>query len=512
MFEKLRHYLALKINNFVLRGTYSRQEELKICESRIREWEYSAKRLMQIKGVMYYAGDQDILMRKRMAIGKNGELEVLENLPNNRIVDNQYRKLVDQKTNYLVGKPLTIRADSEEYEKKLNEILNRKFMRTLKNSVKAAYNGGIAWLYPYCQEDGGITFMLFNGDEILPFWRDTEHTVLESALRLYTVEEYEGTSPKLVKRVEIFDRNGIHRYIYRNGLLFQDYSDTEGKDMPHIVVKGGDEKAAGLNWERVPLIPVRCNSEEIPLLKRVKSLQDGINIMLSDFENNMQEDARNTILVLKNYDGTDLGEFRRNLSTYAAVKVRDDDTGRGGVETLEIRVNAENYKMIVEIFKKALLENGMGFDSKDERFSGNPNQMNIQSMFSDLDNDADEAETEYQAAMEDVIWFVRTYLAGTGQGNFEGQQVEIIFNRDAIINESEKIGNCQKSMEMLSHETVIENHPWVRNVQKEIGRMEKEQKKEQEEAARQYDPFRQQDIEKKKADGGRSERKEVNEE
>lgn len=68
--------------------------------------------------------------------------------------------------------------------------------------------------------------------------------------------------------------------------------------------------------------------------------------MLSDFENNMQEDARNTILVLKNYDGTNLGEFRKNLATYGAVKVRYDGDTKGGVETLEITVNADNYKAI----------------------------------------------------------------------------------------------------------------------------------------------------------------------
>ena len=38
----------------------------------------------------------------------------------------------------------------------------------------------------------------------------------------------------------------------------------------------------------------------------------------------MQEDARNTILILKNYDGQDLGEFRHNLATFGAVKVRED--------------------------------------------------------------------------------------------------------------------------------------------------------------------------------------------
>ena len=98
--------------------------------------------------------------------------------------------------------------------------------------------------------------------------------------------------------------------------------------------------------------------------------------------------ARNTILVLKNYEGTNLGEFRRNLATYGAVKVRYDGETKGGVETLEVAVNAENYKSILELFKEALIENAMGYDAKDDRLSGNPNQMNIQSMYSDIDLDA----------------------------------------------------------------------------------------------------------------------------
>ena len=37
----------------------------------------------------------------------------------------------------------------------------------------------------------------------------------------------------------------------------------------------------------------------------------------------MLEDARNTIIILMNYDGENLGDFRKNLSTYGAVKVRN---------------------------------------------------------------------------------------------------------------------------------------------------------------------------------------------
>ena len=193
---------------------------------------------------------------------------------------------------------------------------------------------------------------------------------------------------------------------------------------------------------------------------------------------------------MKNYDGTNLGEFRKNLATYGAVKVRYDGETKGGVETLEITVNAENYKAIVEIFKKALIENAMGYDAKDDRLSGNPNQMNIQSMYSDIDLDANDMETEFQAAFEEILWFVNAHLANTGRGNFENEEVNIIFNRDILINESEAIANCQASVGILSDETIIGMHPWIDDPQAELERLEKQREKEKKEMeAQSYNPF-----------------------
>ena len=68
-----------------------------------------------------------------------------------------------------------------------------------------------------------------------------------------------------------------------------------------------------------------------------------MNDILSNFENNMEEDSRNTILILVNYDGENLGQFRRNLANYGAVKVKTVDGAAGDLKTLQIEVNAENY-------------------------------------------------------------------------------------------------------------------------------------------------------------------------
>ena len=129
--------------------------------------------------------------------------------------------------------------------------------------------------------------------------------------------------------------------------------------------------------------------------------------------------------------------------------------------------------MILELLKKSLIENARGYDAKDDRLSGNPNQMNIQSMYSDIDLDANGMETEFQAAFEELLWFINNHFSNTGVGDFT-DDVAIVFNRDILINESESIENCSKSVGILSNETIVEQHPWVTDVEAEMARLQKE--------------------------------------
>lgn len=477
-----------RINRLILQGGRTGMTENQFFAAEIKEWKNSQRRKDQVMGDLYYEGQHDILQRQRTIIGENGQLQVVTNLPNNRLIDNQYALMVDQKTNYLVGKPFTLNCQDKGYTDALGKVFNKRFYRLLKYVCEDALNGGLGWIYPYYNEAGELTFKHFPAYDILPFWADDDHTILDCAIRYYTQEVWNGYQKEKVEKVEIFKADGIYRYIYQNDMLIADVEAGEHEN--YFMVEEEGQEPKGFNWTRIPLVPFKYNKQEIPLIRRVKTLQDGINTMISDFENNMQEDARNTILVLKNYDGTNLGEFRKNLATYGAVKVRYDGETKGGVETLEIKVNAENYKAIIEIFKKAIIENGMGYDAKDDRLSGNPNQMNIQSMYSDIDLDANDMETELQAAFEEILWFVNAHLANTGQGNFDGEEVNIIFNRDILINESEAIDNCQKSVGILSDETIVGMHPWVDDPQLELDRLKKQKEEQQAEfEAQQFNPF-----------------------
>ena len=456
-----------RINRLILQGGRNSMTELQFYAAEIREWKNSLKRMDQIKGADYYEGRHDILNRKRTIIGADGKLQEVDNLPNNRLIDNQYALMVDQKTNYLVGKPFTVNCQNKAYADALNDVFNKRFHRLLKYVCEDALNGGLGWLFPFYDKKGNLAFKHFPAYEVLPFWADDDHTILDSAIRLYPQEVWDGYTKKIIERVELFKTDGLYRYIYDGSELKPDVEAGEHEN--YFTIEEEGKETTELNWERIPLVPFKYNKQEIPLIRRVKTLQDGINTMISDFENNMQEDARNTILILKNYDGENLGEFRRNLATFGAVKVRDD----GGVTTLTVEVNSENYKAILDVFKKALIENARGYDAKDDRLGGNPNQMNIQSMYSDIDLDANGMETEFQAAFEELLWFINNHFSNTGVGDFT-DDVAIVFNRDILINESESIENCSKSVGILSNETIVEQHPWVTDVEAEMARLQKE--------------------------------------
>lgn len=445
----------------------------KYLEKILEKWLKSPLRAEQLLAEKYYDGDHDILGRERKVMNAEGTLTAVHNLPNNHLVDNQYRKLVDQKTNYVLGKPITIATSEEDYLELLNGIFNKKVHRQLRLLTQYAVDGGVSWLYPYYDNEGKFKLAVYPSYEICPVWKDKAHTELECALRYYPediIDEKGGFTT--VYHVDLFTTSGITHFRYQGGSLILEANAHDD------YMRLGDQ---GYNWERLPIIPFKYNAKEIPLIRNVKSLQDALNQVLSDFQNNMEEDPRTTILVLKNYDGTNIQEFRQNLATYGVIKVTTVDGVQGDVDTLNVEVNAQNYQAILMQLKRAIVENGRGFDAKEERMDGDPNQMNIESMYTDIDLDVNAMETEFQAGFEELKWFIDQYLIHQGKGDFNEEEVEFVFNRDIFINEDSKIDNCVKSVGIISNKTILARHPWVTNVEHELQEIEQDKQAELEE-------------------------------
>ena len=339
-------------------------------------------------------------------------------------------------------------------------------------------------MFPY-YENNEFTIKIWEAHEVLPFWADSEHTILDCAVHLYFVYEYdENGKQNTIVKIEVLHGGGLDRFIWNGSSLETDKDAPSGA---YISVKDkdtGEDKP--YNWEKIPLVCFKANETETPLLNKVKCLQDALNLLESILVNKSEEDVHNTIIVIENYDGENTKTLRRKLFERGVIKVKSIDGVRGGISSLKIEVNPENIKTVIEILKEAIIENASSYDAKKEKQGGTPNELNIRSMYSDIDLANNDMISEFQAGFEDLLYFVNAHLKNTGKGDFGDSQVTVVFNPDVLVNESETIENCSKSRGLISDETIVKMHPWVDDAEEELKRI----KKEREEAVQQQDPYR----------------------
>jgi SPP1 family phage portal protein len=452
-------------------GKASAMTDEQIIQQEIAEWLESKERNDMLEGERYYRNRGDILRRKRLTVGDGGALVEAKHLANNRIPHGFSRKLVDQKAGYLLSKEMSIQTQNVTYDKLLTGIFDKGFRRLLKSLLKESIKKGKAWLHIYYDEDGGFRFKKLPSEEIIPLWKDTAHTELDALIRVYEIEVYQGITRTIVQKVEFWHSGGVNRYELSTGSLTPDVE--LGETSGHFKVLEQNNYEKEMNWDRIPFICFKYNEDEIPLIALLKSLIDDYDRNKSDNSNNL-EDLPNSIYKLKGYDGTDLGEFRKNLMLYRAVKVTAEDGA--DVDTINLEIDTEAYKLHMEMTRSDIYEFGRGVDTQADSFAKAPSGEALKFLYADLDMDANDIENEFQAALEQLLWFVNTHIANTTKQDFSKETVNFLFNRDIVINESQVITDAKNSVGLVSDETILANHPWVTDTKEEMKRKEAEEK------------------------------------
>lgn len=442
-----------------------------IIEQEVKDWESSELRELMLTGQQYYKNESDILERKRMVVGEGGRLEEAKNIANNKLVHGFIRKLVNQKVGYLLSLPFTVQTNNEQYQEQLTKYFNKSFYRMFQNVGKESINKGKAWIHIHYDEQGQFKLKRIPSEEIIPLWKDSDHTELSAVIRVYEIEAWEGKEKVTVKKVEYWNTEGVYRYVFYNGELIVDVE--AGEHSSHLVLEEKQGEEVPFNWQRVPFIAFKYNDEELPLVKFLKSLVDDYDKQKSDNSNNLEELPNGGIYVVKNYDGTNLGEFRRNLSVYRAAKVTDE----GGLDTLNLEIDTEAFKTHMEMQRKDIYEFGCGVDTQSDRFGNSPAGIALRFLYADLDLDANTIETEFQASLEQLIWFIQQDIYNRTGKDYSSEEVKFIFNRNILINETEAITNARDSVGIISDETIVANHPWAVNAQDELDRINEERKK-----------------------------------
>ena len=422
-----------------------------IVQTELDAWIRSPRRGQMIEAQRYYETQNDILSQCRQMIGPGGQQAPAKNVADNHIAHGFVPELIDQKVQYLLGKPWSLDCDEAAAA-----LLGPEFQRLVARTARDAVCKGIGWLQVYIDDAGSFGVKRVDPVEVLPFWRDLEHEQLDAVIRCCPVEVYEGRQKRIVEKVEFWSLSGVTYFERRDGLLRPDPERTggpmlEGEDGPY-------------NWARLPFIALKYNDREQPLLAKIKTLVDEYDRVVTG-DSNMLEDQPNDILVLHNYDGTDLGEFRQNLNAFRAVKVSDN----GGVESVTIRADVEASTKHLEQIRRDIYAFGRGVDTRNERLTGATSGQALRFEYAQLDMDCNQLELGVQDAVNGVLWFAADYLGRAPE------EAGLTLNRDIIINEEGAVAMCAQSKGVISDETILANHPWVEDAKEELARLKQQQ-------------------------------------
>lgn len=447
----------------------------------------SQLKLDMIEGENYYKAKHKISNRK-IEYYLDGKYVEDKTKANNKAVNPFHQTLVDQKAEYIAGNPIKFVVTQEEgndasvklateYQDLIQDYLGDVFDTTAVDWIIGASNKSVEWLHVFIDEEGKFDYTITDAIQIIPIYDSDYEKKLMSLIRYYTVEYVEDNGEKKKKiKAEWWDEKQVTFYVEdRDGKFVKEVvldanGNAEMNPRPHwLETNTATNATVGMGWGRVPFIPLYNNNRKLNDLHRIKALIDIYDLVISDFANNL-EDIQDAVWKLKGYEGENLKEFMTNLKMFKAIKV----SGEGDATTERIDIPTEARNKILDRLDDLIYKFGRGVDMNTDKFGNSPSGIALKFLYSDLDMKANALIRKMQDSLKDLMWFITDWINTTEKKEYDPAQVNFVFNKSIIINETELIDNARNSKGIISDETIMEHHPWVEDAGEELLRLEEQ--------------------------------------
>lgn len=469
----------------IISDDYTDKIEPKLIENILSDYKTSKFYMDSLTARKYYYNNADINNKKRYIIGKGGVREIASFLSNSKMQHNFLYKQIKQKRSFLLGKAFTVNAPDE-----ISDYCNidKKTRDTIKSVSTDAMLYGIGWMQKYYDEYGNIRVKKIPSLEITPLWEDVEHTRLNAIIREYIITQYNENGKKEdVKKVELYDKYGVWKYVYSSNGLVPDNDTREDIPNPHFysenVTIDDDGKEVinteGMLFNSIPFIFIKYNVDEVPLLNLIKSGIDEYNNKTSLLADELQDILTN-ITKVKGYSGNNAEEFIHNLNTLRTIFVGEN----GDVDTIKNDIDVQAFESFLNQTKENIYDMGMCVNTQAENLKSTSG-IALKLRYSDLVLDCSEFGVEVEKAIIEIIKSkLEDFEAkGVALGEYDIDDIKVVFNMDLPTDESEIITNAKNSVGVISDKTIIANHPWVTDVDTEIKQITEEEK------AQEYDVY-----------------------
>lgn len=467
------------------------------------------KEQMQI-GERYFEGKHDICYKKlneytikdfKIENGRKVYTEKTIEVPNRSLVKVAHRyhwKLVKQKRDYTVGKPITITYEpiidkeiNEEQKVKLKKI-NKKivdkfwnilgigFDNFLRQTIVDMSNKVFETWFIYYDEQGNFKYTIIDSKEVIPIYDTKTQKTLTDILHAYKIIDNDkkkvyvewATSENTTYFIE--DKNKITQA--EEYLLDVSRINPEPHWVTQTLFNGQLTKIEEHNWGKVPYIIIKNNEEMQTDLEPIKNLIDAYDLINSNFINTI-EDLKEFIYKINGYGAEDLGELLERIKIMGIVRNND---ATGSIDVATVPFPYEARQIILKLLEEKIYEFGRGVNTNRTELIGQaPSGISLEFLYTDLDSKADDCINSLREGLYQLFWFVAEHLKRIGEipQDLNIFDFKFTFNKVRIFNTTEQIQTINND-NTISLRTKLENHPLVDDVEQELQRIETEKKQE----------------------------------
>jgi len=403
----------------------------------------SEKKRMARVGQRYYEAEHDILNYRMFYYNADGILVEDKARSNSRICHPFFTEHVDQLTAFIMSfeeNPIQAKATAEGLQDHLDIYFDDEFWAEMFEVVSGTTAKGFDYLYAYKNHEDRLAF--HHADSIGVVEVRAKDTDDGCEYIIYWTVERVGTDKKLIKRIEVHDKDQIWFYMQvDDGKIVLD-DNQPINPRPNIVWT--DPKTGAMYGDNLGFIPfwrLDYNLKQTSALKPIKGLIDDYDMMECGLSNNVQ-DFDTPIHLVKGFNGDNLTELQQNIKTKKIMGVRGD----GDLEILTVDIPYQARKTKADEDEKNIYRFGMAFNSS-QMGDGNITNVVIRSRYTLLELKADKLEKRIKRFLKGVIKVVLDEINAKNGTDYQSSDVEIHFEHVVPTNEQENVQNAKTEAE-----------------------------------------------------------------
>lgn len=439
-------------------------------KSIIDKWIASEEYNKMIDAKNYYNGENTTISEVRKQIytdrkytDQNGEIHTSNVLIDNPYVSNYHitdgfvQDMVDQKVFTLLDRTPTITGISQKTEQVLTNVIDYALQELATEASVCGVGYGV--IGTNASNDGFDVKVLnspnciafvdpMSGDlkALVRFWYSVP--ALNNQQKIYA-EVYEEDLYTLyagVASLEIIEQRGYFTIIESDTLT---------------TTKTNKKWNVG-----IPVVRLRNNSDySSDFTKAIKSKIDSIDIVMSDFANNLS-DFQDIFWVLRGLDAVDAEDFGSFFETIKKTYQARLPEG-ADVTPQQVSIPYEAKLTFCQEMRKHLIANAGVIDTE-TMTGGSLTATAIKASCQKLMLRVSKFEYEVYLSALALIRFGMEFSGDTSK------DPSVKFFKSAINNDTEIIANLNASLPNISQRTYLENFPYIEDVEEELKRLEEE--------------------------------------